>query len=176
MKIYTKSGDKGLTSLYGGKRLSKSDPHVEAYGSIDELTSLIGLVHCEDIVDDDKELLTQVQKDLYGLMSLLNYAPAVNVDFNKSIAQMEKRIDEIEEEKPTPNYFIIPQGTRTSALLHMCRTQTRKSERRLIGFTSSEKHKLKENDALSMIQYLNRLSDTFFALARFYNLNTSIKA
>ncbi len=170
MSIYTKTGDKGETFVYGGKKVAKSDLQVEAYGSIDELTSFIGFVNSQIKNKKYKSLLLEIQKDLYQIMSFLANAP-VNLNFlEKRTRDFEKMIDEIEKNlKPLKN-FIIPGGTKTSSLFHILRVFCRKGERNVVRFFNNNQ-KIKN---IKITAYLNRLSDLFFIIARFYNKNKEI--
>ena len=150
MPIYTRTGDKGETSLYGGKRISKADCQVETYGSIDELTSFIGLLVSKVKKSNDKELLINIQKDLYQIMSFLSG-----------------------EKLPKLNKFILPGGNEISSLFHVVRVLCRKAERRNIDFFNqpfdfAQDKSTINNQQLTIIKYLNRLSDLFFTLARKY--------
>lgn len=158
MKIYTKTGDDGTTSLFGGKRLAKSDPLVTAYGTVDELTSFIGLL-IEKVFSSDKQFLTGVQNDLYVIMSLLSGSPVENNLLEQKIKKIEERIDEMEKKLPRLTLFILPQGSESSAFAHVTRTICRRAEREVV----------KANCLSIIIRYLNRLSDFFFVLARSYN-------
>ena len=164
MSIYTKTGDDGTTSLYGGKRLSKSNPQVEAYGSIDELSSLIGLVISKN--KKTKKFLTEVQKDLYQIISVLSGA-TINLGFiEKRVDYFEKTIDRLTKKLPKINNFILPQGSELSSWFHVLRTICRRTERTIIKYYSE--YRILNNE-YKIIQYFNRLSDLFFTLARHYN-------
>lgn len=158
MKIYTKTGDNGTTSLFGGQRVLKSDLQVMAYGSVDELSSFIGLL-IEKVSVSDKQFLTNVQDNLYVIMSLLSGAPEQNNTLEKNVIEIEKRIDEIEKSLPKLTLFILPQGSEASALAHIARAVCRRAEREVV----------RSFDKIQILQYLNRLSDFLFVLARFYN-------
>lgn len=168
-KIYTKTGDAGETAIFGGTKLSKDDPQVEAYGSIDELTTSLGMILSYFLDDDDAELLTNIQRDLHILMSLLCSAKVDLKDAEKRIKDMETYIDEVEKAKPTPNKFILIQGTRLAVVCHQARVVCRRAERRMVSFLKSETHVTKDQSAV-MIQYLNRLSDMLYAMGRMYNM------
>lgn len=157
MKIYTKTGDDGTTSLFGGQRLPKTDPQVNAYGTVDELSSFIGLL-IEKVSKTDKQFLTEIQQNLYVIMSLLSGAPVKNTLLQEGVQNLEKRIDNIELNLPKLTHFILPQGSEASSLAHISRTLCRRAEREIV--------KIKP---LSLIlQYINRLSDFLFVLARQY--------
>jgi len=159
MKIYTKTGDNGTTALFGGRRLPKSDPQVVAYGSVDELTSFIGLLLAKITSESDKKFLTDIQKDLYIIMSSLSGASIHSSVLKEKVIQLEKKIDEIELKLPKLIRFILPQGSETTALSHIARTVCRRAEREVVKVKSLP----------LILQYLNRLSDFLFVLARSYN-------
>lgn len=162
MPIYTKTGDLGMTSLYGGKRISKADCQVETYGSIDELTSYIGLVVVKLKSKKDRIFLIEIQRDLYQIMSFLSGAKVDLLKLEKKVTGFEKKIDEIEKKLPKLNKFILPGSNETSSLFQILRVLCRKAERRNIG------------QNLVIIKYLNRLSDLFFDLARKYGKNNEV--
>jgi len=164
MSIYTKTGDQGTTSLYGGKKLLKSDLQVEAYGSVDELSSLIGLVISKN--KKTKKFLTEVQKDLYQIMGSLGGAKVDLVFIEKRVLYFEKEIDQLTEKLPQISSFILPQGSELSCWFHILRTVCRKTERSIIKYYSEYKIL---NTEYKTIQYFNRLSDLFFILSRHYN-------
>lgn len=168
MKIYTKTGDKGETSLCDGKRVSKTSLRVHAYGDIDELSSNIGMAN--SLTEDKKlsYLLTEIQQDLFVLGTYT--ATPCNKEkcelplFPKSkIEGLEAIIDELTKELPPLKNFILPGGTKLSATLHVARTVCRRAERTCVEL--AEKKNLKP----VVVQYLNRLSDLLFVLARFAN-------
>jgi cob(I)alamin adenosyltransferase len=159
MGIYTKTGDKGETGLYGGKRVSKADSQIDAYGTVDELTSFVGLVIAKLDFDEHKVLLTTIQRDLYEIMGILANAPTKPTFINRT-AEFEKVIDTIDKKLPKLTRFILPQGGEISSWFHVLRTICRRSERAVIGCDSIT--------SPDVVQYLNRLSDLFFILARQY--------
>lgn len=164
MPIYTRTGDKGLTSLYGGKRVSKSDVQIEAYGSIDELSSFIGLVVSKIKNKEDKNFLIELQKDFYKIMAVLSGAK-VDLDFLESkISDFENRINLLDKKLPRLKRFILPGGTEVSSWWHILRVICRRAERKVI----------KHSQKLKIIKYLNRLSDLFFTQARIYNQGKEI--
>lgn len=171
MAIYTRIGDSGTTGLYGGKRVSKADCQIESYGSIDELTSFIGLVSVKLANKKDINLLIEVQKDLYQMMSFLSGAKVNLLLLGKKVLVFEKTIDKIEKNLPKLNKFILPGGNEISALFHILRVLCRKAERRTIDFFNKS---IVTNNQLSIIKYLNRLSDLFFDLARKYGKNNEV--
>ena len=166
MKIYTKTGDTGKTSLLGGSRVSKSDLQIEAYGSVDELNSNIGLLR--DLVTNEevKSLLIKIQNKLFTIGAYLANdqkkttikLPSLNVGI---IEVLEQSIDKMEEELEPLTKFILPGGHPTVSQTHICRSVCRRSERSVIRFNDSS-----ENVNPIVIQYLNRLSDYLFVLGR----------
>jgi cob(I)alamin adenosyltransferase len=182
MKIYTKTGDKGETGLIGGRRVSKSDPRIIAYGSIDELNSNIGLsisiltLKSIDIFSDLIDLLVKVQNDLFVLGSDLadptyptdNEGHTPRVKDNMS-SQLECQIDKFERELVPIEFFILPGGSVESSHLHISRSIARRAE-----VTVTELSKSQEiNPAIMM--YLNRLSDMLFVAARLVNKRVGVK-
>lgn len=165
MAIYTKTGDDGTTALYGGKRLLKSNLQVEAYGSIDELTSFIGLVINKLINKKDKLFLISLQKDLYQIMAILSGAK-INPQFlfEKKILSFENKIDELEKKLPKLTKFILPGGTEISSWFHILRVICRRAERNVVRF----------NNNIIIVKYLNRLSDFLFIMARNYGKNKEV--
>ena len=166
MPIYTKTGDDGTTSLVNGKRILKSDLIVEAYGSTDELSSLVGLAITMVKDGDNKLFLTNIQKDLQAVTSLLAGARG---DYNKletSIKKIEQKIDIINKGLPKHNRFILPQGSPLSCWFHILRTVCRRCERAVVRSFF--------NKGLKIVRYFNRLSDLFFVFARLYNREKEI--
>jgi len=172
MKIYTKKGDNGSTTLFGGIKVSKDDERVDAYGHIDELTSYIGLIISKLNNDNNNyekqsyskanilNILHTIQKDLFLIMSSLASAPVSLSSLYENLQTIEKEIDIISEKLPELKNFILPNGTEISCLFHIARTVCRRSERSMVKI-SSEKE----------LPYINRLSDLLFVLARFCNEN-----
>lgn len=171
MSIYTRTGDSGTTGLFGGKRISKADCQVETYGSIDELTSYIGLVVVKLKNKKDIDFLIGIQKDLYQVMSFLSGAKVDLLLLEKKVMVFEKTIDEIEKKLPKLNKFILPGGNEISALFQIVRVLCRKAERRNIDYFN--KSEITSNQLL-IIKYLNRLSDLFFDLARKYGKDSEV--
>ncbi len=175
MKIYTKGGDKGETGLYGGERVPKNSARIEAYGTIDELNSFIGQAITEVQSIDVKELLNQIQNQLFTAGSDLATPrtekagkydiPRVPEEFFENA---EKQIDRFEAELEPLKNFILPGGSKAAALLNICRTVCRRAERRAVALKSSED--IGEN----ILIFLNRLSDLFFVLARYENMISGI--
>ena len=173
MKIYTKTGDKGKTSLFGGQRVSKADLRVEAYGTIDELNSIIGVVIAQSQISKlrsqnyNLKLKTELQKiqnDLLDIGSTLANPASESIrDLEKRVEEFEKLIDELTEKLPELRNFILPGGGKSGSLLHFARCVSRRAERKIVEL--SEKEKVDEN----ILKYLNRLSDLLFTMARFIN-------
>lgn len=162
MKIYTKTGDKGQTSLVGGTRVSKDNAQIEAYGTVDELNSAIGIVAGEDTVYVD--FLQDIQHKLFNIGSVL--ASEGNLDFElptvseEDILLIEKEIDRLNEGLPRLKNFILPGGNVLSAHTHLARCICRRAERRVVT--------LENDEHLIHIRFLNRLSDYLFVLSREY--------
>jgi len=165
MKIYTKGGDKGSTSLWGGKRVSKASLRIDAYGTIDELNVHIGLVR--DVINDDevKSLLEQIQNQLFTFGSHLAADPdkkdlgLPEIDTDQILA-IEKAIDKMEEQLPPLKAFILPGGHQYVSFCHLARVVCRRAERLVIALDNETS----VNPAI--ISYLNRLSDYLFVLSR----------
>lgn len=169
MPIYTKTGDKGQTSIFGGGRVPKSHPQVQAYGTIDELTSQIGLVIAKLSDTDEQAFLTKIQRDLYEMMALLAGATKPIDHIEAEIEHFESRIDTIEQSLPKLTRFILPGGTELAGWFHVLRTTARRAERETVGFFLNELvHGINEDSQRIMLKYLNRLSDLFFMFGRKY--------
>jgi cob(I)alamin adenosyltransferase len=169
MKIYTKTGDDGSTGLFGGGRVPKHDARVEAYGTVDELNSLLGVALCEDGDDELKQALGAHQSELFELGAVLadgkaSGAPSPN---DALLAEMEQQIDRWTGELPELKNFILPGGTRLAAMLHLARTVCRRAERG-VSRIRVEQPKLAQR-VLPVLVYLNRLSDWLFTAARLAN-------
>lgn len=171
MKIYTRTGDRGDTGLFGGGRVPKNDPRVEAYGDVDELNAHLGLARAIEMMPRIDEVIVPIQRDLFALGALLatpdhekmhEQLAKARIDEDR-IAQLEHAIDDGESELEPLRAFIIPGGTPKSAALHVARTVCRRAERRVISLAEST-----ELPPLVVI-YLNRLSDLLFVLARVAN-------
>jgi len=167
MKIYTKRGDSGNTSLYGGKRVSKSAARIKAYGTVDELNSFLGLASSYGLSERGTKLIEKIQKQLFILGADLATPPSSHTRIDR-ISQddtdfLEEEIDQLEKELETIRNFILPGGAPTGATLHTARTICRKAERSAVA--------CQESDTISelCIKYLNRLSDFLFVLARYEN-------
>ncbi len=168
MSIYTKTGDDGTTALYGGIRVLKSDPQVEAYGTIDEVSSSIGIIISQSISRVDSEELTSIQKDLYGVMAFLCGAPiSVIHGLLTSTQTLEENIDKMEKKLTPLHRFILPQGTSMACFCHMSRCIVRRAERQLVKLAKVSS--LDQDGLQTVLQFINRLSDYLFVLSRWYN-------
>ena len=176
MKIYTRTGDAGETSLFGGGRVTKSHPRVEAFGAVDELNAGLGLC-VEAVADQEIRLwLVRVQQDLFHLGASLatpgaqdgSTRPTIPSIPAERLGEMEGWIDLATEEVPELRSFILPGGTRGAAKLHLARTICRRAERAVVLMNERE-----APDPL-VVKYLNRLSDLLFALARLENCREGV--
>lgn len=174
MKIYTKTGDAGDTGLFGGGRVPKDDPRVEAYGDVDELNAAIGMARALEPLPRIDEVLVPMQRDLFSIGALLatpdldkmhKHLAKANID-DRRIRELEQAIDDCDRELEPLKAFIIPGGSRKGAMLHVARTVCRRAERRVVHLQHDT-----EIPELVVI-YLNRLSDLLFTLARLANVLT----
>jgi ATP:cob(I)alamin adenosyltransferase len=172
MKIYTKTGDAGDTGLFGGARVQKDDPRVEAYGDVDELNAVLGLARAADPMPRIDEILVPMQRDLFSIGALLatpnrekmqQHLTKASID-ERRISDLERAIDDCERELEPLRSFIIPGGSQKAAVLHLARTVCRRAERRVVSLQREV-----EIPPLVVI-YLNRLSDLLFMLARVANV------
>lgn len=167
MSVYTRTGDKGKTSLYQGKRVSKASLRIEAIGTVDELNSAIGVAIAQ--VKNSKLKVQSLEKELEKIQSGLfnigaNLAnPSSKINLEKRVKEFETKIDGLTAKLPELNNFILPGGSLAGSHLHLARTVARRAERRITEL--SEKEKVEE----SIIIYMNRLSDFLFMTARFIN-------
>jgi len=167
--LYTRRGDEGKTDLFSGERVSKVDPRIEAYGTVDELNSVLGMANSflENQHEDFEQLILEVQNDLHIISANLANTkqdtdrPEITED---RIERMERDIDGLDEELPSLTSFILPGGVRAASHLHHARTVSRRAERRTVEALEAD-----ANISLINIQYLNRLSDFLFILARAVN-------
>ena len=169
-KIYTRTGDKGTTSLVGGKRVSKSDPRLDAYGTVDELNSFIGLMlSVMDEKAESRENIQWIQKKLFNIGGCLatDTASFELPDSCKvlpaDVERIEKMIDSVQEGLPEQKSFILPGGTQAASYAHVARTVCRRAERLILALPDNAKA------PSELLQYINRLSDYLFVLARRIN-------
>lgn len=177
MKIYTKTGDRGTTGLFGGERVSKSSARIESYGEIDELNSQIGvcvaLAQSEPKLAGIAEALVRIQHQLFAMGSSLatpteevrKHLPALNPEW---VSALEQWIDAMEAQLSELGSFIVPGGSRVAAQIHVARTVCRRAERAVV--------KCAEQEAIELIiqQYLNRLSDALFVCSRYVNMLSGV--
>ncbi len=170
MKIYTRTGDSGDTGLFGGGRVPKTHPRVEAYGDVDELNASLGLARAIEVMPRVDEVLVPLQRDLFAIGALLatpdlekmkRQLEKASID-ERRISELERAIDEGDQELEPLKSFIVPGGTPKAAALHVARTVCRRAERRVIALDDQEIPPI-------VIVYLNRLSDLLFTLARVAN-------
>jgi len=172
MKIYTKTGDTGKTSLFGGTRVPKYHLRIEAYGTVDELNSYIGLIRDQKIDKHTKEILLKIQNGLFTLGSMLATPPEkeilksgkerlnINKVSEESVVLLENEIDKMNESLPSMTHFILPGGHTTVSFCHIARCICRRAER--IATQLSDESSINPQ----ILVYLNRLSDYLFVLAR----------
>jgi len=175
LKLYTKTGDKGKTSLLGGSKVSKSDLRIEAYGNVDELNAFVGLLKDQEGIENGlDEQLYWVQERLFTLGSIL----ATENDFNgfklpeileNDISQLEKWIDGFDPEVPPLKNFVLPGGHPSVSQAHVCRTVCRRTERSITTLANSS-----TVDPL-ILQFVNRLSDYFFIFARVLSVRLQVQ-
>lgn len=179
MKIYTRTGDRGETGLIGGRRVSKADQRIVAYGAVDELNSSIGMAICmlqaDEVFADLVDVFTKVQNDLFVVGSDLadpDY-PESKRDTPRATQDMasalEPVIDKFEEELPPITFFILPGGSTPASMLHICRSVARRAETAAVALAASEKINP------SIVVYLNRLSDMLFVAARLANKRLGVQ-
>ena len=167
MKIYTKKGDQGETSLYGGQRVSKNSKRIEAYGTVDELNSILGMASALPATNYTKEAILTVQNHLFVLGADLAtpHSKEIRIDriSSSEIEWLGKSIDFMEDALPPLKSFILPGGSQAGSLFHFARTVCRRAERITVECSNEEQI----SDLTVM--YLNRLSDFLFVLARYEN-------
>jgi len=190
MPLYTKLGDSGQTRLYGGEKISKSEPRIQAYGAIDELNALIGIMLAGPIDDTIKEKLVKIQHAMYragaDLATPLNHQGEAIRITQEDVEMIENWIDDEEGKVPVLSSFILPGGSMLGSQLHLARTVCRRAERWLVGLVKEEEKLSEETETspealealpgglklgvnFAAMRYLNRLGDFLFALARVVN-------
>lgn len=172
MKIYTKTGDKGTTALFGGTRVPKHHIRIESYGTVDELNSYIGLIRDQNIQEQYKNTLIKIQHELFTVGAILATDPEkavlkngkerLNIDkiTNEQIAHLEQEMDIMNEALPPMTHFVLPGGHQTVSFCHIARCVCRRAER--LATALNETEPINNN----VLMYLNRLSDYLFVLAR----------
>ncbi|RRJ88406.1 cob(I)yrinic acid a,c-diamide adenosyltransferase [Paenimyroides tangerinum] len=180
MKVYTKTGDKGTTALFGGTRVPKYHLRIDSYGTVDELNSYIGLIRDQEINQHYKEILIDIQDKLFTVGAILATDPEKAILKNgkerlnipkiseEEVAQLETEIDAMESELPPMTHFVLPGGHTTVSYCHIARCVCRRAER-----LATELNDMEPTD-LMVLKYLNRLSDYLFVLAR--KLSFDLKA
>ena len=174
--IYTKTGDKGTTSLANGERVSKCDAHIEAYGTADELNSFFGWLRAllEQLPHEEVQVYTAqiatVQNKLFNLGAFLSFAPGEWLT-ETDVRDVEQWIDAIQAELPPQHAFILPAGSEAIAAAHICRTVTRRLERQMVRLAENNlqnegENAMQKEDLMRAIRWVNRLSDYCFVLAR----------
>jgi cob(I)alamin adenosyltransferase len=173
IKIYTRKGDKGFTSLFGASKVEKDDIRVEAYGTVDEFNAQLGYLTDMIIEPNIKDYLMGIQNELFNIGSHLaateemqNHLPALNPNLVK---ELEESMDSMNEELPELKNFIIPGGSRIISQCHIVRTVCRRSERRVVAARELV------HGSEQIIRVLNRLSDYFFVLARFLTYKSGLQ-
>lgn len=168
--VYTRSGDRGTTSLVGGTRVAKDSARLEAYGTVDELNSWLGLLHASQYVGyDDKAILHKIQNRLFDIGSMLATEPESRWQPEPlpthAVDEIEEAIDRLDSSLPAHHRFILPGGCEDAARAHIARCVARRAERRIITLSSDTPVDPQ------IISYINRLSDYLFVLARAINHN-----
>ena len=170
MRIYTRTGDDGETGLFGGGRVGKDDPRVEAYGAVDEVNACLGIARAAGLPDDLERIAARLQEELFVLGADLATPPDTKARAAKVVrlpegaaAALEPEIDRCEEGLPPLTTFILPGGSPAGAALHLARTVCRRAERRLVTLARAE------TVSPAAVPYLNRLSDLLFVMARAAN-------
>lgn len=175
MPIYTRTGDGGETGLFGGGRVGKDDPRVDAYGELDELNAAVGLARASELDLGLDALAREIQEQLFTVGAVLatpagskaeQHTPKLRPEWAQ---QAERHIDALDRELPAMTHFILPGGSRAAAALHLARTVCRRAERRIVPLARAGKI-----DA-SVVVYLNRLSDLLFTMARAANRRAGIE-
>ncbi|MGI0061183.1 MAG: cob(I)yrinic acid a,c-diamide adenosyltransferase [Nitrosotalea sp.] len=166
MKIYTKTGDDGITGLIGNKRVKKSNPRIISYGMVDELNASIGIILSSKLGKDIRVLLTKIQNDLFVVgadLANTNQENKSNRVTSEMVSYLEKEIDRLEEKLSPITYFILPGGDLVASHIHLARAICRRAETNMVHLAESEDV---NNECLI---YMNRLSDLLFVVARTIN-------
>lgn len=173
MKVYTKTGDKGTTALVGGKRVAKASVILEAYGTVDELNSWMGMTRDQANMEKVTEQVIKIQNTLFNIGALLASEPKAREKYQlvnitiEDVSYLENKIDEMETELPPITQFILPGGNTAISSAHLARTTCRRAERRILEIPAE--HEVPE----FVVPYINRLSDYLFVLARYITLKTN---
>lgn len=169
-KIYTKTGDKGETGLFAGPRVPKCHLRIEATGDVDELNAILGVTKVADLPKEVEPLVSQIQHDLFAVGAEMATPKPAEQDMvllqASHVKSLEQAIDRFDQQVPPLRQFILPGGTSTAAQLHLARTVCRRAERRVVELAQSPDA---EPVSPFILEYLNRLSDLLFVLARFVN-------
>lgn len=174
MKIYTRTGDRGETALFDGTRVPKSDPRVDAYGDLDELNGVLGIVRAVGVDSGADKVIAGLQADLFALGARLADPRHKIADrvvkagiSQEDVARLESLIDAFEAELPALRRFVLPGGLPGAAMLHFARTVCRRAERKMVALGA---------DAVEpvLLAYINRLSDLLFVMARVVNRRASV--
>lgn len=176
MPIYTRAGDGGETSLFGGRRVLKSEPLVDLYGSVDDLNSHIGLIAAAVRDGETRKTLEAIQKDLFAMGAALAGARVDLTGIGERVTWLERDIDRMELALPKLTKFILPGGSVAGASAHVARAICRATERKAVAYQEAHGADavIWERDLAAIVKYLNRLSDHLFVLAR--SLNAEAKA
>src|SRR5271166_2283582 len=174
VKIYTKTGDDGITGLLGNRRVPKDDIRIEAYGTVDELNAVLGLIHAQEADSATFARVSELQNELFVVGSALadpdpkgTYHDAIRPEH---VQRLERLIDELVSELPPLTSFILPGGSPAAAKLHLARTVCRRAERLVVRLA----HQPEAAVPSTLIVYLNRLSDLFFVMARVANQRAKV--
>ena len=174
-KVYTKTGDEGMTSLIGGVKVKKTNSRIEAYGTVDELSAQLGLLASFMKDSPDKTLIYRIQRNLFTVSSYLatdqsqtQVAPSYTLDAEE-VTVLENEIDSIVAGIPQQTAFILPGGSHEAAIAHVCRTVCRRAERRIFFLAETT------NVDSTVLQYVNRLSDYLFVLSRKLNFIDGVR-
>ncbi len=175
MKIYTRTGDAGETGLFVGPRVPKDDARIEAYGTVDELNTVLGMARSESLSEDLDQLILNVQTQLFTVGAELATPDPQLVGLrtigDQDVAALEHEIDHFDAQLPPLTQFVIPGGTPAAAVLHLARAVCRRAERRVVTLLQTAPQPAV---SLIIVRYLNRLSDLLFVLSRVANARASV--